>query len=163
MKKDDESTDIILTSLPNGWSRTKEKKWTINRNPLSGEIIWLSEDGDLVFGSPAQDEVMTFEERQLPPQFETHLENETMTRFHLGVEGQNLHLVVPEEEKGEEDETGGDEGRLDEEEDASEEMEIPEEEEEGERGIVAPAPDHGGKPSNDSENYNLGEKLKLTR
>ena len=46
VQRDDESTDIILTSLPNGWSRTKEKKWTINRNPLSGEIIWLSEDGD---------------------------------------------------------------------------------------------------------------------
>ena len=139
----------------------KREKWTIRRNPLSGEVIWLSEDGDLKFGSPAQDEVMTFEERQLPPQFDTHLGDEVVTRFHLGVDGQDLHLVVPEEEIEGEEQTGGDEGVNREEEEESDEIEFLDEEGEGERGIVAPDP--GRKPSNDSENCNLGEKLKLTR
>ena len=67
---------------------------------MNGEIVWLGDDGDLRFGTPASDEVMTFEERKLPPQEDAHLTDEMATRFHLGVDEQ-FYLIVPEEETGE--------------------------------------------------------------
>ena len=105
IKKDDKSTDIILTSLPNGWSRAKEKNWIMKKNPLGGEVVWLADDGDLRFGPPASDEVMTFEERRLPPHPDAHLMEDTVTRFHLGA-GEQFFLSVHEEE----DESGGGDG-----------------------------------------------------
>ena len=69
--KEDGSTNVILTSLPDGLSRSKEQKWVMKKNPSTKEIVWVGEDGEIMFSQPAQDEVMTFEERQLPHQFGT--------------------------------------------------------------------------------------------
>ena len=68
---------------------------------MNGDIVWLGDDGDLRFAAPAPDEVMTFEERELPTPSEDHLADEEMARFYLGVDKQDIRLVVPEDEKGE--------------------------------------------------------------
>ena len=68
----------------------------MKKNPLSGEVVWLGGDGDLRFGTPAPDEVMTFEERRMPPQLDDPFMEDTVARFHLGADEQ-FFLSVPED------------------------------------------------------------------
>ena len=47
VKPDAEVCKVILVSLPEGWSKTSEVRWNMKQNPISGDMVWINEKGDI--------------------------------------------------------------------------------------------------------------------
>ena len=63
-------TKVTLVSLPEGWSKRSEVRWTMKRNPETRDMVWVNEKGDVRFKTPEVDEIMTFEERKFHPEMD---------------------------------------------------------------------------------------------
>ena len=102
MKRPDGTDKIELVRLPRTWKRVAEKRWKLTRDPASNVAVWVDQDGEVLFDQPEKDQIMTFEERYLPPPGidpgRGH-QLPSMQRFHLGIDEADLKMVVPEEDQ----------------------------------------------------------------
>ena len=100
--REDGSEKIPLVSLPANWKRVEERRWKLTRDPNSNMAVWVDQDGDVKFDQPEEGTIMTFEERHLPPNGAGGHYVPALERFHFGVEEDDLKLVVPECDQGQE-------------------------------------------------------------
>ena len=103
----DGSEKIDLVSLPANWKRIEERRWKMTRDPESHAAVWVDQDGDVKFAQPGEGTIMSFEERNLPPrgagpQGAGGHYVPALERFHFGIDENELRLVVPECDAGQE-------------------------------------------------------------